>query len=295
MIHGAVSDSSFLQFQQGDFGGAIEADGGRDEADAAVDEHVDITAREQTVGVFLSESGRNDWRTEERYDDLAAVSVAGEDQMRAGAGPILERIGVVHQGERERRIDALEGAPDVGAFGPVIADPDDGKGFAIDADHSVGIAQDGDAGGFDGPGDGVAIVPIVVIAEAGEHAVFGAGLAHAAGAIVKHLGLWRAFFEQGLDQSREARVAIRDGAGHGHVIAGENHEVGRESIGHRDGFGNVICANRVTAMEIGQMGDGEALKRAWKSLNGNCEATDMGEAGFDVPRVDNAADTEGGG
>ncbi|HVM60151.1 MAG TPA: hypothetical protein VMV72_04725 [Verrucomicrobiae bacterium] len=43
------------------------------------------------------------------------------------------------------------------------------------------------------------------------------------------------------------------------------------------------------------MGDGEALKRAWKSLNGNCEATDMGEAGFDVPRVDNAADTEGGG
>jgi len=295
MIHSARADSSFLQLEEGDFGRAIEPDRRRDQADAAADVHMGVLAGEQAVGVFASILRGDEWGAVKGDHDLTAVGMAGEDQVRTRARPILERVGVVHHHEGEGRVDARERFPDIDTFGPVIAEADDGERFAVDADGLAGVAEDGDADGLDGVGDGIAVVPVIVITEAGEHAVFGAGLAQAADAIADHLGGWSGFLEQSLDQPIDLRMTIRKRMGYGQVIAGEDHEVGSQSISGGDTFGYVMGADEAAAVEIGEVGDGEARKRGRKSLDCNREASDVGEAGFDESGVDNASDTDEGG
>ena len=268
ILHGGRIDSSFLQSQQRDFGRAIEPHGRRDQADAAADVHVRIAAREQAVGVLLSVLRRDMGRAVEGDDHLAAVRVTGQNQMRPLPRPIFEGIGIVHQHEREGSIDVAKSGDDVDAIRPEIAEADDGKRLAVDADRLTGIAEDGNADGFDGPGNGIAIVPIVVVAQRGEHAVFGTGLAHALGALVYHPGWWSRFLEQRLDESDDMMMTGRVVTS-GQIIARENDEVGRERIGRGDAIGEVLRADHAAAVKIGKMSDGEAIKRGRKSLNDN--------------------------
>jgi len=281
IVHGGRNDSSFLQLEERDFGRTVEPHGRGDHADAAVDVHLRLAADEQPVGVLLSVMRRDMRRAVKGNDDLAAVGVTGQNQVRTFLPPVFKGIGVVHQHERERRIDIAKGADHVHAVRPIIAEADDGERLAVDADCLAGVAENGNADGFDGGGDGIAAVPVIMIAQRGEHAIFGTGLAHALGARVYHFGWWGRFLVQKLDQPADMRIVTGKVVANGQIIARENHEVGREGIGRGDAFGEVLRTDHAAAVKIGKMSDGEAIKRGRKSLNDNWNATDVGEAGFD--------------
>ena len=133
ILHRATTDSSFLQLQQRDFRRTIEPDRRRDEADASADVHVCIAAREQAVCVFRSVLRRHMRRAEEGNDHLAAVRMTGQNQMRPLPRPIFKGIGIVHQHQREWRVNVLKGAPDVDPVRPEVTETDDSQRLTINA------------------------------------------------------------------------------------------------------------------------------------------------------------------
>jgi len=78
------------------------------------------------------------------------------------------------------------------------------------------------------------------------------------------------------------------------IIACENHEVGRKSIGHGDAFRKILGAHQPAAVKIGKMGDGQTMKCGRKSLDTNGNASDMREARFDQRGIEGSAGTDDG-
>lgn len=75
----------------GDLGGAVEANGEADGADASVDVHLHVTEVEEAFDVFFAH-GREDERAEDGKANLAAVGVAGEHEIDVGETRVVDDV-----------------------------------------------------------------------------------------------------------------------------------------------------------------------------------------------------------
>ena len=251
--------------QEGDLGPAVEADGRENAAETSIDVHLHGAALEQAAGVFATIARRDNRRTVEWNVYLAAVGVAGQNQMATGLRPMLERVGVVHQHEGQRRVHPGKGARTIRWLVPQVAQTDDRERLAANGNGDGLIAQDGDPGSFDEPCDLAGIVPVIVIAEGSKDAIPRPRAAETLRRFVGEPFRFRIVAVH-VAASRSARVT--------EVIAGENHHVGRQRIGAGDALAQIGGADIPAAMQVCQVGDGQPLPRGRQvgNVDGNVVA-----------------------
>ena len=153
-----------------DLGGAVEAEGQADGADATVDVELHLVEAVVAFGVFLAHGGQDE-RAEEGKPDLAAVGVAGEhevDERAAGVGD--DGVGVVglvgHEDDGAVGFGG-DGEIEVRAAGAGVVQAAEPDARAVAFDGDVLVDQDGDAMAGKGVNDHGGVDGYVVVAEDG--------------------------------------------------------------------------------------------------------------------------------
>jgi hypothetical protein len=137
----------------GEFGGAVEAEGKADGADAAVDVKLQVFELEETLDILLAH-GWEDQRANVGEADLAAVGVAGEhevDEREARVqNDLVDIIGLVAHEEDRRIGSGGDGEVEIGPAGSGVvgaAEPDD---VLAAFEGGIAVDEDGRSVGFQG-------------------------------------------------------------------------------------------------------------------------------------------------
>jgi hypothetical protein len=236
-----------VEGEGGDLGGAVEADGEADGAEAAVDVELGLAAgkTEEAFGVLLAEGGEAEW-WEEGQADLSAVGVAGEDEVgAAGAGVAQDGVGevglVAHDEERAVELGG-DGAVEVGHGGADALEAGEPEALAVVLDGEVLVDERGDAVGGEGVEDAFGADLGVVVAEDGE--------AKGALEVAEDLGT--------TDGGLEGEGVVT-GAG-ADVVAGEEDEVGLELVDAVDGVLEEGGLGVLLEVDVAELGDAEAVE-----------------------------------
>lgn len=227
----------------GDFGGAVEAEGKADGAEAAVDVELHVVELEAAFDVLLAH-GWEDERADGGDAHLAAVGVAGEHGVDVAearvADDVVDVVGLVAHEDDGRGGIGGDGEIEVGGAGAGVvgaAEPDV-VGAALDGD--VAVDEHGRAVGAEGIDDVLGADGDVVIAEAGE-------------------ALGRA--ELGEDLGGDAGGAPGDAVGGGAAadeVAGEEDELGVEVVDGLDGLAEEPGLGVFLEVDVGELDKAEA-------------------------------------
>jgi hypothetical protein len=231
----------------GDLGGAVEADGEADRAEAAVDVELRFAVgeTEEAFDVLFAHGGEAEWR-EEGETDLSAVGVAGEDEIgAAGAGVTQDGVGevglVAHDDERAVELGG-DGAVEVGLGVGDVVEAGEPETLAVALDGKVLVDERGDAVAGEGVEDALGADLDVVVAED--------GVAEGALEVAQDLGATVGGLEG------EGPVT-RTGAD---VVAGEEDEVGLELVDAVDGVLEEGGLGELLEVDVAELGDAEAVE-----------------------------------
>jgi hypothetical protein len=242
-----------LQGEDGDFGGAVEAKGNAYGADAAVDVELQLTEAEEAFGVFFAH-GRKDEGGHEGQANLAAVGVAGEDDVDETASGMLENgVGVVGlvRHENDGAVGVWgDGELEVGGGGAGVVDGAEPEPGAVAFDGEVLIDEDGDAVGGKGLDDEWSADGGVVVAEAGIAQGAGEGAEDFAAAVGGGAG------------GDEGEGALGD------EVSGEQDHVGGEGVDVADDALEKEGLGKLVEVDVADLGDAEAVKGAGKIGDG---------------------------
>ena len=236
-----------VEGEGGDLGGAVEADGEADRAEAAIDVELGLSVREmeEAFDVLLAHGGEAEgW--EEGQADLSAVGVAREDEVgAAGAGMAQDGVGevglVAHDDERAVELSG-DGAVEVGLGVGDVVEAGEPEALAVSLDGEVLVDQRGDAVAGEGVEDALGADLDVVVAEDGvaEGALEVAQDGGAAGGGLEGVG-----------------PVTRAGAD---VVAGEEDEVGLELVEAVDGVLEEGGLGELFEVDVAELGDTEAVE-----------------------------------
>jgi hypothetical protein len=213
-----------------DFGGAVEAEGQADSADAAVDVELHVVKVKGALDVFLAH-GREDKGANDGEADLATVGMAGEHEVDEGeAGVFGDLVDIVrlvaHEQDGGLGVGG-DGHGEVWGAGAGVVSPTEPEEVAAAFESVVAVDEDGCAVGFERRDDVAGTDDDVVVAEDTEA-----------------LGL-----DGREDFGADAGGFVGDGQLHGaaaDVVAGDEDEVGVEGVDLSDdafeeeGFGELF-------------------------------------------------------
>lgn len=174
------------------------------------------------------------------------------------------------------------------AFGPHIAEANDGKRRAVDGGGDGFVAQDVDAGLLKAVGNEGGVKPYVVVAEGGVNAKCGASLRKDTGDVVGEVG-------DGFAAADEEAAGRAEVVTEGDVVAGEGNEVGFLCVDQFDAVGEVFGADSPAAMQVGQVGDGQSVEGARQGWEGEVDVVDLDTTRFDKDGVNGADRCADGG
>ena len=159
-----------LQGDDCDFGGAVEAEGKADGADAAVDVELHLVEAVEAFGVLLAH-GWEDERAEEGEPDLAAVRVAGEHDVDERTARVVYdmvgEVGFVRHEENGAVGFRGNSQVEVRVAGSGVVDAAEPKAIAATFDGEILVDQNGSAMGCEGLGHQGGAEGDVVVAEYG--------------------------------------------------------------------------------------------------------------------------------
>jgi hypothetical protein len=251
-----------VEGEGGDLGGAIEADGEADGAEAAVD--VELRFRvgetEEAFDVLLAH-GREAEGWEEGQADLTAVGVAREDEVgAAGAGVAQDGVGevglVAHDDEGAVELGG-DGAVEVGLGVGDVVEAGEPETLAVALDGEVLVDERGDAVAGEGVEDALGADLDVVVAED--------GVAEGALQVAQDGGA--------ADGSLEGEGPVtRAGAD---VVAGEEHQVGLELVDAVDSVLEEGGLGVFLEVDVAELGDAEAVEGVGQA--GDVDVTVLGD------------------
>ena len=176
--------------------------------------------------------------------------------------------------EAKGGVDAGEGVDEMDTFGSQVAQADDGERRAVDDGGEGLVAQDVDAGLLEDVGNEGGVKPDIMVAERGVHAKGGAGLSQYATGIAGEVG-------NGFTVADEEAAGRAEVVAEGDVVAGKRDEVWFLGVGEFDTVGQVFGADGPTAMEVGQVRDGESVEGARQGWKGEMDVVDFDAMRFD--------------
>lgn len=155
----------------GEFGGAVEAEGEADCADASIDVELHMVEVKDAFDVLLAHGGE-DQGADVGEADLAAVGVTGEhevDEREAGVQDDLVDIIRLMAHEEDRRAGpGRDGVVEVGLAGAGVVGATEPEDVASALDWSVAVDEDGGSVGLEGANDMLGADTDVVVAEDAE-------------------------------------------------------------------------------------------------------------------------------
>ena len=265
---------------EGDLGGAVEAEGDADGADAAVDVELHLVEAEEASDVLAAE-GWEDKGAEDGEADLAAVGVAGEHKGdEAAAGVADDVVGVVGGvGHEDAGGVGLggQGLVEVGDVGAGVGGATDIEAVAGALDGDEVVAEDGNAVLLEGGGDEGAANGDVVVAED---------------------GVTLRTFEGDEDLGAAAGGVAAEGKGEraaGDEVAGEQDEVGVELVDDVDDALEEEGLGVLVEVDIAELGDAHAGKGAGQGGDGNGEVGDGELVAGDLAAVEGKPGGDGAG
>lgn len=253
---GCAEGLGALEGEVGEFGGAVEAEGDADGADASVDVELHVAEFVEAFDVLLAH-GRENEGADVGDADLAAMGVAGEhdvDERKAGVlDDVIDVVGLVTHEDDGRAGIGGDGEVEVWLAGTGVVGAGDPEDVFSAFEGGVAVDEDGCAVCFEGIDDVIGTDGDVVVAEDAE----------ALGSL-----------EGGEDFGGEAGGVPGDGVGTGAAgdeVTGDEDEVGVEIVDLMDhafeeeGFGelfevNIAHLDDAEALEaVGEIADGEGL------------------------------------
>jgi hypothetical protein len=264
----------------GYFRGAVETEGQAYGAEAAVDVELHVAEVEDALHVLLAHGWEQE-RANVGEPDLAAVGVAGEHKVDKREAWVLDYgvdevgfmaeeddggFGVGRDGEIE---EAVGDAGIVGAGEPDV-------GIAA-FDGGVAIDEDGGSVGFEDVDDGLRAYGDVVVAKDG-------------------IALRRG--EGGEDFGTETGSFDGEGCGAratADEVAGEDDEIGLEGVDALDGFLEEVGFGVLLKVDVGELGDTEALEGVGEIFNGNGAGLDLEIVASGHTGVGGHSEASGGG
>ena len=265
-----------VEGEGGDLGGAVEADGEADRAEAAVDVELGFAVGEveEAFDVLLAE-GREAEGRKEREADLAAVGVAGEDEVgAAGAGMAQDGVGevrlVAHDDEGAVELGG-DGAIEVGLAVGDVAEAGEPETLAVALDGKVLVDERGDAVADEGSEDVLGTDLGVVVAED--------GIAQGALEVLEDGGAALGGLEG---------EAVGAGAG-ADEVSGEQDQVGLELVDPVDGVLEEGGLGELLEVDVAELGDAEAVEGVRQA--GDVDVAVLGDelVAGDLGRVDGEA------
>lgn len=231
-----------MQGEEGDFGGAAEADGQVDGADAAIDVELHAVELKGAVDVFAAHVGQEHGR-EKRQADLAAVGVAGEHEV--DVAEVADGVGevglVAEEDDGCARGLGRDGLGEVGNVEVGVGEAADPEAVAAEVDAFTAVVEDGECV-FLKRGDDAGLVDAVVVAEGAE--------AERAGEATEDFCA---------DFGVLAVAGPVAGVG-GDEVAGEGDHVGLEGVDLCDNAAEEEIFVEVAVVEVGDLGDAKAVK-----------------------------------
>jgi hypothetical protein len=263
-----------LEGDGGDLGGAVEAEGEADGAEAAVDVELSLAELEEAFDVLSAHGGENQ-RGEEGKPDLAAVAVAGEDEVgAAGVGMAQEGVGEVglvaedQQGGVELGGD---GTVEVGGAGSGVAEAGEPEALAVALDGDELVDEGGDAVGGEGIQHGLGADVDVVVAED--------GVAQRAVEVAEEL----AAASGGLEGVAEGAIAAGD------EVTGEDDHVWLKRVDAVDGVFEEGVFGELFEMDVAELGDAEAVEGVGQAGDVDVAVEDLELVAGDLGGVDREA------
>jgi len=269
-----------LQGEEGDFGGAVEADGDADGADATVDVELHAVEAVEAFDVFFC-AERSEDGAEDGHADLASVGVAGEhevDQAATGMGyDGVGEVGAVGH-EQDGAVGAVgDGGVQVGHVGYGVVDAAEPEAAAGALDGDVFVDQKRDADGRKDGADGGRAEDGVVVAHDGE-ALRAVDAVEEACAVL-----------HGVHGEAAAERAVGD------EVAGEEDEVGLERVDVGDDAGDECGLGVLVEVDVGDLGDAEVAEGVGQVGDGDGAGEDADLVTGDLGGVEAEAGRGDGG
>ena len=228
-----------------DFGGAVEAERQAYGADAPVD--VELGGADAVMAFGIAPAiGRQGERAQAGNADLAAVGVAGEDEVdertEVVVGDAVGVVGLVRHEEDGCVGGCGEGGGEVGLLGGEAVDAAKEEVLVVSFEADVLVDEQGQAVGFEVAADDAGADERVVIAE---------------DAVTQGTG------EGGEQLGAAGGGGERDGEGHGAAgaeVAGDEDEIGGEGVDLGDDAVEEIVFGELFEMDIGKLDDAEAVE-----------------------------------
>ena len=229
----------------GDLGGAVEAEGKADGAEAAVDVELHVAEAEGAFDVLLAH-GREDERAEDGQADLAAVGVAGEhgvDPGEAGmADDVVDEVGLVAHEDDGGAGSVGDGEVEIGVAGAGVVGAAEPEVVGATLDGDVAVDEHGRAVGREGGDDVAGPDTDVVVAEAG--------------VALRRL---EAFEDLGGDAGGAPGVLVGGGTA-ADEVSGDEDEVGVELVGEVDGMAEEPGLGVLLEVDVGELDESESDK-----------------------------------
>lgn len=232
-----------LQGEVGDFGGAVEAEGEADGAEAAVDVELHVVELETSFDVLLAHGGEDE-RADGGEADLASVGVAGEHGIDVGearvADDVVDVIRLMAHEDDGRGGGGGDGEVEIGVAGAGVVGAAEPEVVGAALDRDVAVDEHGRAVGAEGIDDVLGTDGDVVVAETGE----------ALGGL-----------ELGEDLGGDAGGAPGDAVGGRAAaddVAGDEDEVGVEVVDGLDGLAEEPGLGVLLEMDVGELDEAEA-------------------------------------
>jgi hypothetical protein len=267
-----------LQGEDGDLGGAVQAEWEAYGADAAVDVELEAVEAVEAFDVLLA-PGWEDDGAEEWEADLASVGVAGEhDVDDVAAGMVDDLVGVVgrvaHQ--QDGAVGAGgEGEVKVGLVGCGVGDAGEPEALAAALDGEVLVVEDGDLGVAEGVADDGQADRGVVVAHDAE--ALGAGEVFEDGGAAVGGGL----------REGEGERAVAD------EVAGEEEQVGGERVDVRDDAREEGGVGVLVEVDVGELDDAVVVEGFGEVGDGDGAGEDADLVAGDLAGVEGHAGSDG--
>jgi hypothetical protein len=263
-----------MEGEDGDFGGAVQAEGHAYRAEASVDVELHLVEAEEAFGIPAAH-GRQHHGAQEGQADLASVRVAGEHKVDEGGARVMDcfvgevwRVG--HKNDRTVGLGG-DGEVEVGMAGAGIQGSTDPEAGAVALDGDVLVDEDGNAVAVEDVDDDAGAEAYIVVAQA--------AVAEGAGKGAEEFGA-----------AVDGMVAGDGGEGaDGDEVSGDEDEVGSEGVDAVNDALEEVRLGELVEVDVADLDDAIAVEGAGEVADGDRTVNDVDLVAGDFAGVEGEA------